>query len=602
MRRNPTPTCKGCGNDLPVAQKTVGDDRYCPVCYRTKFLRVDCVGCGEPTRALPEESEPRCLYCAPPKRSAQCACGNTCGANSSLGQDGQPKCRKCTNKNKPLEPCPRCSRMDWRFCETKSGHGRVCNTCYNSLDGARCSNCRQWRMTCETAADGSLVCGACRSEPFITCQVCGEKKRERASRTRCIDCKFKARFTRHALKEAEGIKAEWLKPIMIEFVNWYVAQRSPHYAHTHRERIYWGFRFLEDNFQGLEYVNGPAIYRKLPKFKAARFTPIITFLIARGYVAPITDRDRREARNQALIDRILTSVESEWYYGVLQDFSDYEVRGRVISIRLRNLPKTFTAIKSGLMSARSFMSHCDARGRKAMKDITADDVDAFYQASPGFASSLRIFLRWIKETDQTKHRLMGRRSGLPSICVLGEVQSQNMMVRIVNETDDPGAAMLGLLVGVFAQRAHMIAALPANAFAIQADGNYLVTLARVPIDVPPHFTATVDRYLAYRQERMIRESFTSDHLFPAWRGALATSAFLLAERFRKHFAIGINVVSRSCIVRLMLVGRASAPELSDALGYSRMALGILQERLAIQALEYVGTAKNDQAGVEATNE
>ncbi|MFE2275553.1 hypothetical protein ACFXB4_40850 [Streptomyces lavendulae] len=577
------PRCPFCSTDRKLRHVLDGQ-RACRACYE-KFRVLTCSRCGQdrPIASRTVDGQPLCHPCtrADPVNHEPCTkCGRT--ALIVRREGDRLLCGRCFRA--PVAVCSVCGRT--RPCYFAGGEAPRCETCTNRLRPPQtCSRCQNVRQVKYRLPDGSPLCGGC-GTIRVPCHICGKTKplkgrgpdgegicrtcydKHPIARRNCVQCGVLERLYHHGLCNScaldrqlsgllggpDGSIRPDLEPVLrclhrgdpLSLLIWL---RSPVPRHL---------------LTALATEKGPVTHELLDGLqhpvKAVRH---LRAALAADGVLPA--RDEQLAQLERWLPRAVGRLEDPADRQVVRGFATWHHLRRLRRIAEKQPLSLHQAVvvRREIKAAVRLVTWLRARGT-SLATCTQHDIDDWLNSDIWVRYLARTFLVW-SVRNRHAHRVTIPIPPKDSSMVVIEDDQRWAHVRRFVEGDgiDTATRAAGLLLLLFAQPLSRTSRIRVDQVTREGDRTML-TLGSHPTDLPPPLDALV---LELVQQRHGYSTLgrSDDHpwLFPGTAGGQPISS---RQLMRKLTALGIQARPARNTTLMELASELPAVVLSRLLG------------------------------------
>ncbi|MFJ7209956.1 hypothetical protein ACIQWR_41405 [Streptomyces sp. NPDC098789] len=577
------PQCPFCGTDRKLRHALNGQ-RACRACYE-KLRVLTCSRCGQdkPIASRTMDGQPLCHPCtrADPVNHKLCtSCGRT--ALIVRREGDRLLCRRCFRI--PDAVCADCGRT--RPCHFAGSEAPRCETCSSRLRPPQtCSRCQNVRQVKRRLPDGSPLCGSCGTIRF-PCHVCGRTKpikgrgtdgeaicqvcydKHPIARRNCGQCGVLERLYHHGLCNTcaldrqlsgllsgpDGTVRPDLEPVLrclrrgdpLTLLTWL---RKPVPRHLLTALATEKAPVTHEFLDGLQHP-----IKAVQHLRAA---------LAADGVLPA--RDEQLAQLERWLPRAIAKIEDPTERQVIRGFANWHHLRRLRRIAEKqplSLHQT-VVVRREIKAAIRLVTWLRSRGTN-LATCTQHDIDDWLNSDIWVRYLARTFLVW-SVRNRHAHRVTIPLPPKDSSMVLIEDDQRWAHVRRLVEGDDIDTATraAGLLLLLFAQPLSRTSRIRVDQVTREGDRTML-TLGSHPTDLPPPLDSLV---LELVQQRHGYSTLgrSNDHpwLFPGLAGGQPISS---RQLMRKLTALGIQARPARNTTLMELSSELPAVVLSRLLG------------------------------------
>lgn len=212
--------CDECGRLVSTFSRIEKGKHYCSTCYARCFKKMDCPGCGIPSRLLAKNPAAQCRKCATTQPCIRC---HRSGRPLGLILPQGPVCNACYVYFREPQRCSTCGKLVRTYLRSKPDHLVICTHCAGN-NNKTCSVCRRHR-SCTARSDGTWICRKCESEPYTVCHTC-QALVEPGRNGHCEACYWKERYESNARQLTELFSCEPVRHAFSSYVRWVVAHND----------------------------------------------------------------------------------------------------------------------------------------------------------------------------------------------------------------------------------------------------------------------------------------------------------------------------------------------------------------------------------------
>ena len=291
-------SCDECGKTVAKIWRVHKGHKYCSTCYARVFKRRMCPKCGNFARLPKNEPDAVCRKCQVDKPCTRC--GKTDYEIGKITNYG-PVCNACSPYFREPEPCEVCGEPSRRLARIfRLGHNhRVCPKCARADHGV-CVACRRPRLL-EQAADGRMLCKACREGGETPCPVCA-KPMPAGRGKQCEDCYWRGLLEKRVALSCAGFSVPAMAAHFREFGEWLGNEVGHHKAAItlHKYLLF----FLDIEKQWREIPEYAVLLKHFGTLRLRRVLLPMKWLQDAGLVVP-DDSAKRDDSDQRRIVAIL---------------------------------------------------------------------------------------------------------------------------------------------------------------------------------------------------------------------------------------------------------------------------------------------------------
>ncbi len=338
----------------------------------------------------------------------------------------------------------------------------------------------------------------------------------------CDNCYWEVRASKKVLQLETELQHEWARIQFRKFVYALIDEGAPKQAALRAERHFAFWRMLDQHCDTSSQVTYELLVRHLHANELFRHRRSISHLIKNGILPKLGAMEWQYLNEKCAQRRLLEASTSEWFGSVLDAYYEhqlsvarrYERRGWT-GEKMRPRPRTIT---SNLYAARVFLRHIPIDRAELLRKVTQDDLDNFISVHQGYANALRPFIRYLNEEIRLFRRIRIEMTKRPmhDNPFISTGDAQKLVEQWLSaQGHATKAALILLLMLVFAQAPRKVAALKLTDLAECPDGTYTVTLGSVDIPLDPRPSALVRRWLGERRSIEKAHGLSSNEfLFP----------------------------------------------------------------------------------------
>lgn len=373
--------CQGCGRTTLRAKKVHKGQRYCDNCYRKRFKRRMCAGCGNFARLPVFDLSAHCSSC---EQSAPCVRCEKTEFKTGMRTEHGPVCKVCVPYFREPERCENCGILSQRIATSAVTGLRSCQKCREPAQ-ATCSKCRRHRVLVAGDA-GQMLCQLCHTEGERKCSSCGMQMP--AGRVReCEPCSWAALYKKRVQINLNGFGHQ-LSTVYKGFAEWLLEQVGPHKAALNINKHYLFFKAIDEKWGAIPGYD--ALLTHFGALALRRAENPMRWLAESGKVA-VDEMSRNRDSERRRIEATLAEIHESWPKQLLADYY------AVLLARMDRQKTDLHSVRLALRAAANFLKV--ARLDDQMLPTTKH-LEAYWRGSPGQIAALTGFVGFLNKNYQ----------------------------------------------------------------------------------------------------------------------------------------------------------------------------------------------------------